>query len=59
MAVTPNGGEEQFYIRVNWAYESGDDALDTYWGNQAYDYHLSNPDAPVISLRIKISVVQA
>ena len=59
LEVTPNGGEEQFYIRVNWAYESGDDALDTYWGNQAYDYHLANPDAPVISLRIKISVVQA
>ena len=59
LEVTPNGGEEQFYIRVNWAYESGDDALDTYWGNQAYDYHLANPDTPVISLRIKISVVQA
>ena len=29
LEVTPNGGEEQFYIRVNWAYESGDDALDT------------------------------
>lgn len=57
--VSPGGGEEQFNLIVNWAYESGDDGLDTYWGNQAYDYQTANPDSPLIALRIKISVIQA
>ncbi len=57
--ISPNGGEEQFSIKVKWDYEAGNDEQDTYWGNQAYDYQQTNPDSSIISLEIKISVIQA
>ncbi len=57
--ITKETGEEEFYIKVTWDYESGNDKEDTYWGNQAYDYQQNNPNSPIISIKIKISVVQA
>ncbi len=51
-------GQEQINIEISWPYESGDDELDTYWGNKAYDYHNANPDSPSIVLVIKISASQ-
>ncbi|MCI6001615.1 MAG: hypothetical protein MRZ37_00435 [Tenericutes bacterium] len=57
--VSPNGGEEQFSIKVNWEYESNRDDLDTKWGNRAYDYYKQHPDSSIISIRIKINVIQA
>ena len=57
--ISPEGGEENFLLKVTWAYESGSDTEDTYWGNQAYDYQEANPNKPIITIKIKISVVQA
>ena len=51
-------GQEQITIEVSWPYESGNDELDTYWGNKAYDFHKANPDSPSILLVIKISASQ-
>lgn len=51
-------GQEQITIDVSWPYESGNDELDTYWGNKAYDFHKANPDSPSIVLVIKISASQ-
>ena len=50
--------QEQITIEVSWPYESGNDELDTYWGNKAYDFHKANPDSPSILLVIKISASQ-
>lgn len=56
--ISPNGGEESFVVKVNWPYESGDDEKDTYWGNEAYKYHLQYPTETMITLNIKVTVVQ-
>lgn len=53
------GGSESITIRVYWPYESGNDELDTQWGNRAYDYHEANPDSPSITLVLKISATQS
>lgn len=53
------GGSECVTIRVYWPYESGNDELDTQWGNRAYDYHEANPDSPSITLVLKISATQS
>lgn len=53
------GNSESITIRVYWPYESGNDELDTEWGNRAYDYHEANPDSPSITLVLKISATQA
>lgn len=52
------GEEESFRIEVSWAFESGDDALDTEWGIKAYDYNKSHPDSPSIQLDVLLEVDQ-
>lgn len=56
--VNANGGQSSFVLTVDWPYESGDDATDTYWGEQAYDYHLLHPDSPSCSLSMEITAIQ-
>ena len=62
--ITRNGGTAMFYINVSWPYEStnslgeSNDALDTYWGNQAYVYKTQHPTLPCIKVRIKLSAIQ-
>ena len=46
-------------LGLTWAYESGDDEADTYWGIQAYNYKEDNPTLPSISLKIKVYITQA
>ena len=51
-------GTENINISVTWPYESGNDELDTLWGNKAYDYHKNNIDVPSIKLSLKIVASQ-
>ena len=51
-------GQETVTINVYWPYESGNDELDTYWGNKSYDYHQLYPDNSSLSLVIKITAYQ-
>lgn len=51
-------GEETITISVSWPYESGNDENDTYWGSEAYAFHIANPSTPSISLTIKITAYQ-
>ena len=51
-------GKETVTISVYWAYESGNDELDTYWGTKSYDYHQLYPDNSSLSLVIKITAYQ-
>lgn len=49
-----------YSVTLSWPFESGNDALDTYWGKRAYDYAASaSPSSPEISLTIKIYVTQS
>ena len=53
--VVPNSNAI-FSVDVMWDFETNDDELDTYWGEQAYAYNHSHPgDASIqIDLTIKI-----
>ena len=50
--------ETTYTLTVTWAYESGDDAMDTYYGNLAYDYIHNNPNTSCITLKVKIDIAQ-
>ncbi len=52
-------GSATYTVRVSWAYESGDDEEDTYWGVAAYDYRQAHPNTACITLRIKLYISQA
>jgi len=56
--MDPTSGVSTFSIHVNWPYEAGNDALDTYWGNESYEFTANNPDKDSIVLNIKISAIQ-
>ena len=43
-----------FSVNIRWPYESGDDALDTYWGKKSYDFKSANPGVNEIEIRVKI-----
>ena len=45
-------------IRIAWDYESGNDTLDTYWGEKAYDFINESSGDPCIRLDIKIKIQQ-
>lgn len=59
-----DGGTESFTVTAIWPYESYDDTgnindeIDTYWGNQAYQFNQTNPDDPCITLKIKLLATQ-
>ncbi len=52
------GQTELFNIDVTWPYESGNDDLDTYWGNTAYNYLNSNVNPTCISITAEVRVNQ-
>ena len=62
--IASNGGSAIFYINVAWPYEStnslgqSNDALDTYWGNQAYTYKADHPTLPCVKVKVKLSAIQ-
>lgn len=56
--ISSENGHETFSLSVVWPYESNDDAADTLWGTNAYQYKQSNPDDPSISINIKITITQ-
>jgi len=51
-------GDGIFSVTVEWPFESGDDELDTLWGNNAYEFYSLNPDAKSIEIQIKLSAQQ-
>ena len=57
--IAAGNGVATYTISVSWAYESGDDELDTLWGTRAYNYKQSYPNNACISLRVKIYITQA
>ena len=57
--ISSSYGNTTFSINVTWPFESNNDSLDTYWGNQAYIYSSNNPGEPSIELVVKISAIQS
>lgn len=51
-------GDGTFCVTVEWPFESGDDALDTLWGNKAYDYAEQLPNANSIEIEIELIAQQ-
>ena len=51
-------GSGLFKITVEWPFESGDDELDTLWGNKAYEYYSLNPGQKSILLNIELIATQ-
>ncbi len=47
-----------FEVSVHWLFESGNDNLDTYWGNKAYEYYSLNPDKESIVLNLELIATQ-
>lgn len=45
-------GDGSFCITVEWPFESGNDELDTLWGNKAYDYYSTNSGSQSIEIGI-------
>ena len=42
----------------SWAYESGQDATDTEYGTDAYDFYEDNPGVDAIEIVVKLVVTQ-
>lgn len=51
-------GTATYTISISWDYESGNDTLDTYWGERAFTFVNETPGAACISLDIKIKIQQ-
>ena len=58
MDILETGTSAYFYVTVSWPFESGNDALDTLWGNRSYDFHADNPTMDSIELNLRIIASQ-
>lgn len=56
--LNAKNGNGLFSVNVKWPYESGNDELDTYWGNKSHEHKKANPDDPGIKIKIKLTVSQ-
>lgn len=56
--IIEENGQGNFKVTVNWPFESGDDELDTYWGNKAYEYYSLNPGSQSIILKLELIATQ-
>ena len=51
-------GAGRFAVTIEWPFESGDDELDTLWGNKAYEYYAVNPEEKSIEIELKLIAQQ-
>lgn len=56
--IDETDGRETYSLSVEWPYEQGDDAADTYWGTRAAYFKESNPNTPCITLKVKLFITQ-
>lgn len=56
--LSQGDGNGEFSVTVEWPFESGDDELDTLWGNKAYDYYLKNLEGTSIEIEITLIAQQ-
>lgn len=53
--VLAKNDETEFNISISWPLDSGNDELDSYWGNEAYRFKTTNGDEP--SVKILVSLI--
>lgn len=51
-------GQGSFTVTVEWPFESGNDELDTLWGNKAYEYYSVNPGEKSIEIELILKAQQ-
>jgi hypothetical protein len=51
-------GNGSFVITVNWEFESGNDEIDTYWGNKAYEFYSIHPGESCIEIELMLEAKQ-
>lgn len=51
-------GSGVFIVTVEWPFESGNDELDTIWGNKAYEYYSLNPGEKSVEIQITLIAQQ-
>ena len=57
--IDSNHGQTTFSFTTTWPYESGNDAADTTWGKNSYDYSQANPGTPSVSITLRITAAQS
>lgn len=51
-------GEGTITVTVEWPFESGNDQLDTLWGNKAYEFYSLNPGEKSILIGVTLTAQQ-
>ncbi len=57
-AKLEGNSSSSFSISVEWPFESGNDELDTLWGQKAYEYYNSNPQTKSLHIEMLIEAKQ-
>lgn len=52
------GGETKVNIKLIWPFDSGNDELDTKWGEDAYEFYKNNPDGTSVHIELVLKVLQ-
>ena len=52
-------GTADYTVTISWAFESGNDTEDTYWGNYASNYSENNPGSSSVTFVVKLYIAQA
>ena len=56
--IEAENGTGKFIIKVVWPFESGDDAVDTYWGNRSAEFQKNNPQEKGLKVNFELSATQ-
>ena len=57
--LSAENGVGYFTITVEWDYESGNDQLDTEWGQRAYNFYNTHPGEETIELNLLLKATQS
>ena len=52
-------GQGKFTIKVTWPFESGNDELDTYYGNKSYEFQTNNPQSKSLIVKFELTAKQS
>ena len=56
--LEPLTGVATFTTDVTWPFESGDDNLDTLWGQESYNFAQENPTLSGVAITLKLTATQ-
>lgn len=52
-------GQGKFTVKVVWPFESGNDIVDTYYGNKSYEFQENNPDGKGLIVKFELTAEQS